>query len=184
MEHNGLAREERFTHLYDTHYSAVRAYAWRRGPDMADDVVAETFIIAWQRLDSMPAEPLPWLIGIARNVRLNLHRGERRRRERETRWADDAVAPSFVGAVEAKASLCSALKRVSESDREILLLAAWERQDRAALAATLGCSKATAAVRLFRARKRLEAALADAEAQEAEPLTLPSDPQGRLLDEC
>ena len=41
--------------------ATVRAYAWRRGPDMADDVVAETFTMAWQHLDAVPDEPLPWL---------------------------------------------------------------------------------------------------------------------------
>jgi RNA polymerase sigma-70 factor (ECF subfamily) len=183
MDDDRLAREERFTHLFDAHYSAVRAYAWRREPDSADDVVAETFTIAWQRLESLPVEPLPWLIGIARNVRLNLRRGEHRRREREMRCYEPTVAPSFAGAVEARASLHDALQRVSERDREVLLLAAWERLDRAGLAAALGCSKATAAVRLSRARKRLAAALADADAQEPGPCVLPS-PEGRLLDEC
>ena len=72
MERDRPAAEERFTRLFDAHYAAVRAYAWRRGPDSADDIVAETFTIAWQRLDSLPAEPLPWLIGTARHVRLNL----------------------------------------------------------------------------------------------------------------
>jgi len=180
MDDDRGTREERFTRLYDAHYSDVRAYAWRRGPDTADDVVAETFTIAWQRLDSLPAEPLPWLIGVARNVLLNLQRGERRRREREVRCAETDVAPSFASAIEARASLGVALQGLPERDREILLLAAWERLDRAALAAALGCSRATAAVRLFRARKRLAAALADAEAH---PQLCPTDVRGRLLDE-
>jgi RNA polymerase sigma factor (sigma-70 family) len=183
MDDDRLAREERFTRLFDAHYCAVRAYAWRREPDSADDVAAETFTIAWQRLDAVPAEPLPWLIGIARNVRLNLRRAERRRRERETRCLEPAITPSFAGAIEARASLCDALQRVSARDREVLLLAAWERLDRAGLAVALGCSRATAAVRLSRARKRLANALADAEAQEPGPCVLPS-PEGRLLDEC
>jgi RNA polymerase sigma-70 factor (ECF subfamily) len=178
------APEERFTYLFDAHYSAVRAYAWRRGPDSADDVVAETFTIAWQRLDSVPAEdPLPWLIGIARNVRLNLLRAERRRCEREMRSVESAAVPSLAGAVEARASLRAALQQVSERDREILLLTAWESLDRGALAAALGCSKATAAVRLFRARKRLTAALADAEAWPAQSPVVPREPEGSLLDE-
>lgn len=173
-------REGRFTLLYDAHSSAVRAYAWRRGPDTADDVVAETFTIAWQRLDDVPADPLPWLLGVARNVRFNLLRGERRRHEREGRWASDGVVPSFAGGVEARAALRAALQRLSGRDREILLLAAWERLDGRALAAVLGCSKAAAAVRLHRARKRLAAAMAETEAQ---PCIFPTDARGRLLDE-
>jgi RNA polymerase sigma-70 factor, ECF subfamily len=82
MDQDVQERETRFTRLFETHYAAVRAYAWRRGPDTADDVVAETFALAWQRFDRVPSEPLPWLIAIARNVRLNQERGERRRRDR------------------------------------------------------------------------------------------------------
>ena len=70
------AREARFTHIYDAHYSAVRAYAWRRRPDAADDVVAETFTVAWRRLDDVPPEALPWLIGVARKVLHNLRRAD------------------------------------------------------------------------------------------------------------
>ena len=179
MEHDAAAREERFRRLYEAHFSALQAYARRRGPDIADDVVAETFTIAWQRLDSLPAEPLPWLIGTARNVRLNLCRSERRRCQRETRWAASDSAPSLAGTVAEQASLSAALQQLSEGDREILLLTAWEGLDRAALAAALGCTKATAAVRLFRARKRLAAALADSEARPG----VPTDSRGRLLDE-
>jgi len=181
MAEDGRSRETRFTELYEAHQPAVRAYAWRRGPSTAEDVVAETFTIAWQRLDHVPAESLPWLIGVARNVLLNQQRSARRRRERELACAEPDVAPSTSGAVEARSSLGAALQRLPERDREILLLAAWEGLDRRGLAEVLGCSKATAAVRLFRARKRLEAALAEGEAR---PRTVPADSQGRLPDEC
>ncbi len=199
MDEHAQAREERFTELYDAHFSAVRAYAWRRDRDGADDVVAETFAIAWQRLDSVPAEALPWLIGVARNVRLNRERGERRRRERgerrrrerERQSARDDAVPSFLEALEAHSALADALGRLSPGDREILLLAAWERLDRAGLAAALDCSKAAASVRLFRARRRLAAALAAAEepddhphmARPAEQLPTLSTERGGLLDE-
>jgi RNA polymerase sigma-70 factor, ECF subfamily len=174
-------REQRFTRLYDAHFSDVRAYAWRRGPDTADDVVAETFMIAWRRLDRVPDEPLAWLLGVARNVRRNLQRGERRRRERETRCAEAKVAPSPGVVGEASSSLAKAFPSLPERDREILLLAAWENLDRSALAAVLGCSKATAAVRLCRARKRLAAALA---ATDASGRVVTTDSRGGLADEC
>jgi len=167
MSEDGQAREVRFTSLYDAHYPAVRAYAWRRGPDTADDVVAETFTLAWQRLERMPAEPLPWLIAMARNVRLNLERGERRRRDRELRsvQSDGADAPSFMEGLEARSSLTDAFRRLPERDREVLLLAAWERLDRAGLATALGCSRTAAGVRLHRARRRLTDALSLVEAE-------------------
>src|SRR3954447_5395648 len=72
-------RETRFSALFEAHFDAVRAYAWRRDAASADDVAAETFLVAWRRLDSVPADALPWLIGVARNVRRNELRSGRRR---------------------------------------------------------------------------------------------------------
>ena len=181
MDDERPEREQRFRRLYDAHKAAVRAYAWRRGPDSAEDVAAETFTIAWQQLESVPAEPLPWLLGIARNVRLSQERADRRRRKRERRCAESDVVPSFAEAVEEQAALRGALERLTETDREILLLAAWERLDRAGLATVLGCTKTAASVRLFRARKRLAAAFQQV-STDPRPLTV--DASGRLLDEC
>jgi RNA polymerase sigma-70 factor (ECF subfamily) len=180
MRQDGQAREARFTRLYEAHYPAVRAYAWRRGSDTADDVVAETFTLAWQRLERMPAESLPWLLGMARNVRLNQERGERRRRDREMRsvQTDGDHAPSFVEGLEAGSSLADAFRRLSERDREVLLLAAWERLDRAGLATALGCTKTAAGVRLHRARRRLADALSLIEA-ESDGISVP---HGGVLD--
>jgi RNA polymerase sigma-70 factor, ECF subfamily len=73
-------------------------------------------------------------------------------------------APSFSGGLEMRSALADALRRLSERDREILLLAAWEGLDRTGLAAALGCTKTAAGVRLYRARKRLATALSVVEA--------------------
>jgi RNA polymerase sigma-70 factor (ECF subfamily) len=165
----GLDRQTReacFTRLFEANYSAVRAYAWRRRPDTADDVVSETFAIAWQRLERVPDTPLPWLIGVARNVHRNMERAELRRRQREMRSASTEYGDCVTESVETDGSLAEALTRLREGDREILLLAAWERLDRAGLAAALGCSKTAAGVRLHRARKRLEAALSVVETED------------------
>ena len=68
-------RNERFESLFREHHAAVRGYALRRGPpDMAPDVVAETFLVAWRRLDDVPADPLPWLYGVARRGLANARR--------------------------------------------------------------------------------------------------------------
>src|SRR5918911_48988 len=70
---------ERFARLYEEHSGRVLAYALRRAaPDVAADVVAETFLVAWRRFDDVPAEPLPWLLGVARRVLANRRRSERR----------------------------------------------------------------------------------------------------------
>lgn len=154
-------RTERFDRLFAAHFDDVRAYAWRRDPATADDVAAETFLVAWRRLDDVPADSLPWLIGVVRNVRLNVRRGERRRAALDARLAGAAEpvpiehGPSLPGHVGA------ALAELSVRDREVVLLAAWEGLDTAGIARALGCSRANASLRLFRARKRLAALLGD-----------------------
>jgi RNA polymerase sigma-70 factor, ECF subfamily len=154
-------RIERFDRLFAAHFGAVRAYAWRRDPATADDVAAETFLVAWRRLDDVPAEPLPWLIGVARNVRLNALRGERRRAALDARLA--GVAPPAPAEPDHPLSedVRAALAALSGRDREVVLLAAWEGLDTAGIARALGCSRANASLRLFRARKRLAALLGD-----------------------
>ena len=68
----------RFRELFESSYEAVRSYVYHRGvaEGAADDIVAETFLVAWRRLDDVPADdPLPWLMAVARNVWLNQRRG-------------------------------------------------------------------------------------------------------------
>ena len=68
-------REDRFEELFREHYRAVRGYALRRAPgDLAQDAVSETFLVAWRRLDDVPADALPWLYGVARRVLANQRR--------------------------------------------------------------------------------------------------------------
>jgi RNA polymerase sigma-70 factor, ECF subfamily len=60
---------QRFTAIYYEHHRQVCGYAVSRaGRDLAEDVVGETFLIAWQKLAELPVAPLPWLLGVARNV--------------------------------------------------------------------------------------------------------------------
>ncbi len=73
-------RRERFDALFSEHCADVRGYALRRAsPSSAQDVVAETFAVAWRRLDEVPEDPLPWLLGVARRVLANPFRSEARR---------------------------------------------------------------------------------------------------------
>ena len=157
-------REARFNRLYELHLEAVRTYAWRRAPGLADDIVAETFLVAWRRLEDVPADDaLPWLIGVARNVRANIRRGDRRREALVERLGGEPAEPHDVPLVAERDELRAALASLSETDREVLLLTVWEDLDRGRVAQALGCSRANVAVRLFRARRRLESALAAGE---------------------
>jgi RNA polymerase sigma-70 factor, ECF subfamily len=163
-------REERFTELFDAHREAVRAYLWRRDPELADDVTAETFLVCWRRLDAVPPEPLPWLIGVARNIRLNQRRGEARRSRLEGRLrTEPTAAHDPAAALGERDAVHAALRNLGGRDREVLLLTAWERLGRDEIAAVLGCTRANVAVRLLHARRRLARELADAEPADGAP---------------
>ncbi len=153
-------REDRFEELFREHYRAVRGYALRRAPGdfFAQDVVSETFLVAWRRLDDVPDDPLPWLYGVARRVLANQRRSADRGSALERKLA--SAATSAVGRDPGEGAgegelLRTALARLSERDREALMLVAWHELsgDRAARAA--GCTRTAFAVRLHRARARL-----------------------------
>jgi RNA polymerase sigma-70 factor (ECF subfamily) len=157
-------RGQRFEHLFRENYPLVRAYALRRaGPDAAQDVVADTFLVAWRRLEDVPDDALPWLYGTARRVLANQRRSADRSAALERRVAD-AVVPRGshdVGDDVADAErLRLAVGRLSERSREALMLVAWHGLAGARAARAAGCSKPTFAVRLHRARAQLAAELA------------------------
>jgi RNA polymerase sigma-70 factor (ECF subfamily) len=160
-------RNERFEGLFRDNYAAVRGYALRRAPrDMAQDVVAETFLVAWRRLDDVPADALPWLYGVARRVLANQRRSADRGVALEQRLAIAAVSVGHgdPGESVGNADLVrAALARLSERDRETLTLVAWHGLSPARAARAAGCTRAAFAVRLHRARARLAAQLASLE---------------------
>jgi RNA polymerase sigma-70 factor (ECF subfamily) len=168
--HSSETREARFTRVYEEHLETVRRYVWRRDPDLVDDVVAETFLVAWRRIDDVPEHAAPWLIGVARNVRRNSRRSASRQQAVSARLADAVPPLEGPGAPRESAALGPALRTLSDRDREVLLLAVWDGLDRASIAAALGCSRANVSVRLHRARRRLERSLAAHQ----------HDPSGRL----
>lgn len=154
----------RFAALYERHYASLEQYAARRiPPDDVADVVATTFLTAWRRFDELPEEPLPWLYGTARRVLANDRRGRARQEALIARAAEQAVAadPDLADRVCDVAQVAEALTLLSEADRELLLLTEWEQLGIAEAAAVLGCSPATARVRLHRARRRLTRHLSD-----------------------
>ena len=165
-----LERVGRLERLFADHGQAVRAYALRRiDPVTADDIVSEVFVVAFRRLEEIPQEPLPWLLATARRVLANYRRATGRREALTAQltalhagvWRDD---------VDGERDLLAGLARLNDRDREILLLVAWEDLDPTGAAAALGCSRATFAVRLHRARRRLAAAMAQAEREIDIPL--------------
>jgi len=144
--------------MYRRHAGQVYAYARRRcGADDAPEVVADTFLVAWRRLDHVPADALPWLLGVARKVIGNHRRSAGRRASLQSRLeaSRPQVMEDPIPGVDATVDVGRALDRLLPAEREALLLVAWERLDIARAAAAAGCSRATFSVRLHRARRRL-----------------------------
>lgn len=159
------APTERFTRLYDAHHRRVYAYAVSRaGRQLADEVVSETFLVAWRRLADIPAAELPWLLGVARNVLRDQFRADTRRRSLDAElrsWAEavGTHAGDVADDVADRAEILNALTSLSEDDRELLTLVAWDGLTSREAARVVGCSAATYSVRLHRARRRLERAM-------------------------
>jgi RNA polymerase sigma-70 factor, ECF subfamily len=156
---------ERFDACFRAHYAEVLAYALRRLGDRAraEDVAAETFAVAWRRMNALPTEPLPWLLGIARRLILNDARSMRRRSRLLARMVGARRTGSGVDpadSISERSAILAALGRLSEREREVLRLAAWEGLDARRAAATLGCSPGAYAGRLHRARRKLAKELA------------------------
>jgi RNA polymerase sigma factor (sigma-70 family) len=154
---------QRFEQIYARHHEAVRAYVRRRAPEaVVDDVVSDTFLVCLRKLDRVPAEPLPWLYAVARKTLAN----ERRRR---TRVAYGHEAPAAEPAPVGDGVLAGAFNALSEGDREVLRLVAWEGLSLADAATVLGCSAVACRVRYHRAKSRLASKLAAAASFRPEP---------------
>jgi RNA polymerase sigma factor (sigma-70 family) len=156
-------KRDSFEVLFRSTYDRVLAYALRRtDPSEAEDVVAETYAVAWRRFDVIPPEPLPWLYAVARRTMANTRRSGRRRAELTAKLAAQLV-PSTASELdpseqlEEAAIMQAALRALKDSDRESLMLVAWDGLDNHAAGLVIGVSAAAFAVRLHRARRRLEA---------------------------
>jgi RNA polymerase sigma factor (sigma-70 family) len=161
------SREERFHRLYETGRGRVVAYAMRRTLNTEDaaDVVAETFAIAWRRLETVPdgEREVPWLYAVARRVIANRVRRSSTRSELVRRLAHELAtsSPVMEESDPGRLAALSALDRLSDEDREILMLVAWDGLTSQELAWTLSCSPTAARIRLYRARARLNQAWSD-----------------------
>lgn len=155
----------RFERLYRAHFHHVLGYTLRRvdAPEDAADVVAETFLVAWRRLEAVPDgdDARPWLYGVARRVLANQRRARSRQSRLATRLAAELAAAGSEVAAEPPpaAALSAAFARLSEADREVLGLQVWEELTSDGIAHALGCTRGAARVRLHRARRRLAVAL-------------------------
>jgi RNA polymerase sigma factor (sigma-70 family) len=163
-------RRSRFEEIYTAHCTPMLGYALRRtaNGDDAADVVAETFLVAWRRLDDVPPgdDARLWLYGVARRVLANHHRGERRKSELSDRLSRDLAPvhhdPEYTGEL---ALVAAAFRSLPEADRELLALVGWEGLDHAEIAAVFGCSRNAVRIRLHRARARFATAVSRFDSQ-------------------
>lgn len=153
---------QRFEAIYRTQYGAVVRFAHRRtAAENVEEVLAETFTVAWRRLGEVPADPLPWLYVVARNVIRAKHRAAASAADKA---ANQAVLGSHMGrdpadALGERELIWRAFGSLPDGDREALRLVAWEGLDHRRAALASGTSQVAFAMRVSRARRRLAAAL-------------------------
>jgi RNA polymerase sigma-70 factor (ECF subfamily) len=148
-------RRHRFQLLVSEVYEPIQRYIRRRvDPDAVDDIVSETMLTLWRRLDDVPPNPLPWTYGVARRQVANHHRAARRY-VRLVRRAEGQPRPLPVSDHPLDPELHTALSALKEPERELLHLWAWEQLQPAEIAAVLGLTPNAASIRLHRAKRKL-----------------------------
>ena len=167
-----LAEPERFEVLFQRHAPRVQRYVVRRlGADAADDIVAETFLLAFRQragFDVTRGDALPWLYGIATNLLGRHRRNEIRLYKALARTGTDPVTAPFtdqvderVTATAASRRLASALAGLSAAYRDALLLVAWGGLSYEETATALDVPVGTVRSRISRARADLRRTLGD-----------------------
>ncbi|WP_157419767.1 RNA polymerase sigma factor [Actinomadura kijaniata] len=161
-----LTDPDRFTAVYDRHFPAVYRYvAGRLGPQVADDVAAETFLVAFRRratFDPAKGEVRPWLFGIATTLVAQHRRAESRRYRAIARLAvergpGDGADHAAAGGL--RLDLARALTKLSRKERDVVLLVALADLSHQGVADALGIPYGTVGSRLSTARRKLRAAL-------------------------
>jgi len=152
-------RESRFRAMAVEATPVIGAYLRRRlyPLDVADldDLVEDVLIVAWRRFDDIPSDAtIPWLIGVARNVLRNAQRKHRRMLAAQDRVRPVVSTAPAEESVVADEGVRQALAALSDDDREILLLHAWDGRSAAEIAAVFHLTTNAAAVRLSRAEAR------------------------------
>jgi RNA polymerase sigma-70 factor (ECF subfamily) len=174
---------EQFTLLFRRHAPHIQRYVIRRlGQDAADDIVAETFLLAFRqrdRYDPARADARPWLYGIATNLIGHHRRAEVRLYRALARTGADPVCEPFTDRVDDRVSagqagplIATALAGLPAGLRDTLLLAAWSDLSYEQIALALDVPVGTVRSRLSRARTRLRRTLGD-----ADPSALTEEPQ-------
>lgn len=175
---NSIATPSAFGELFDRHATTLFRYFVRRvGPDDADSLLGELFRVAFERRDTYDAtrtEARPWLYGIASNL-LAKHRDRESRRLDAIARLRTATVPngSAIDDVEDRldatrlwVDVAAAIGALPQSERDALLLFAWESLSYEEIAAALEVPVGTVRSRLNRARRRLRELIGAQEQQQ------------------
>jgi RNA polymerase sigma factor (sigma-70 family) len=151
-------RAAKFEVVYSAHLREIALYVARRvGPDDVEDVVAKVFMVAWRRLEQLPAPPEDrlWLFGVARRCVANHVRSAVRGTRLQTKLArEDAAARTVSSSADPRIDLVvAAMEKLKALDREALRLVLWDELTQAQAAVVLGCSENAFEIRYRRARK-------------------------------
>lgn len=150
-------RRARFEELARELIDPLRRFLARRTDQAtADDVLSDTLLVCWRRMDDVPDNALPWAYGVARNCLANAQRGERRRERLVARISVVAPPDETTATPDARDDeLLEALAALRPEDAELLRLWAWERLTPAEIATVLQITANAASIRLHRAREKL-----------------------------
>src|SRR5262245_33633439 len=162
---NIASAEERrayFESIYDEHRRQVLAYCLRRTSSAeAADACSETFLVVWRRLEEVPeaARALPYLYGIAARVLANQRRATVRRLRLGDMLPHLGTTPQLdPGALDAHGDrsqqVAAAIGKLKPTDREIVMLYAWEELPRTVIAEMLGMTKSAVDQRIHRSYQR------------------------------
>jgi RNA polymerase sigma-70 factor (ECF subfamily) len=179
---SSLTDPGQFAVLFDRHAATVHRYLARRVGELADDLLSETFLVAFRRradYQQVHAEVRPWLLGIATHLIQGHRRSEERRLRAMARTHPEDATPALdldelsdrVAAAALRAPIAAALGALKPADRDALILLAWEQLTYEEIAAVLEVPIGTVRSRLHRARRQTRSALAPALSQLNTPTT-------------
>jgi RNA polymerase sigma factor (sigma-70 family) len=165
-----LTDPERFAEIFHRHWDEIFRYTARRlGPEVAEDVCAETFTAAFRdraRYDLTRPDARPWLYGIATNLVRQHRRAERRRHQilarADAEWVSapfDEISDERITAARLAPRIAAVLARLSAVERDLLLLIAWADLTYEEAAQALDLPMGTVSSRLHRVRRKIRRAL-------------------------
>lgn len=164
-----LTEPEAFAAIFDRHATEIHRYASRRlGAALAEDVVGETFLVAFRRRDRYDLSyrnARPWLFGIATNMIGRHRQAEIRFYRALARTGVDPVIESpaddvvtRVAAASQRQAIAACLARLSAVERNTVLLVDWAELSYDEAASALAVPVGTVRSRLSRARRKVREA--------------------------